>query len=191
LSPADSEGSLRRRGIRQMKTGYTRLTQYLQSQLQRTAHRSETALCRLPAQIGDCLGYNIYRCRRRSHGSNHLSCASPLMAITGRRFAAPLPSLDADPSSPACTTGENGSLLPPPTPNSRSQRFPYFARSCRCALLLPLTDSPPRVRVASLVPRPSRSPKRIRRIRSRAICAIELRRSAASETQSARPPSRY
>ena len=26
---------------------------------------------RLIAQIGDCLGYNICRCRRQSHGSKH------------------------------------------------------------------------------------------------------------------------
>ena len=51
--------------------------------------------------------------------------------------------------------------------------------------------SPPRVRVASLIPRQSRSPKRIRRIRSRSICAVDLRRSVPFETQSARPPSRY
>ena len=51
--------------------------------------------------------------------------------------------------------------------------------------------SPPRVRVASLVPRPSRPPMRIRRIRSRAICSVDRRRSVPLETQSARPPSRY
>ena len=44
------------------------------------------------------------------------------MAITRRRFAAPLPSLDAEPVSPTCTFGDIGSLLRLPTLNSHPNK---------------------------------------------------------------------